>query len=189
VLFETACFVKRLPDIVSLSFADGSPFCDEATKKWLSGEVKAVFAADGGNAAPAVAADFFDKETKKVNELVAAGKIEEAIDLVQSGIRTAKCERDSFRRSMLVGTLLLKAKQAEIAVSVLEMLDQKTGVYSLDKWDPDLAVEAWVLLVQAYKAARAGKPPNIQISLQEKQNSILTKVSYIDPKKALQLTK
>lgn len=189
VLFETACFVKRLPDIVSLSFADGSPVCDEATKKWLSGEVKAVFAADGNNATPAVAADLFDKETKKVNELVAAGKIEEAIDLVQSGIRTAKCERDSFRRSMLVGTLLLRAKQAEIAVSVLEMLDQKTGVYCLDKWDPDLAVEAWVLLVQAYKAARAGKPPNIQISLQEKQNSILTKVSYIDPKKALQLTK
>ena len=189
VLFETACFVKRLPDIVSLSFADGSPFCDETTKKWLSNEARAAFAADGGSAAPAAAADLFDKETKKVNEFVAAGNIEEAIALVQSGIRTAKCERDSFRRSMLVGTLLLRAKQAEIAVSVLEMLDQKAGVYCLDKWDPDLAVEAWGLLVQAYRAARAGKPPNIQVSLQEKQNSILTKISYIDPNKALQLTK
>jgi hypothetical protein len=59
----------------------------------------------------------------------------------------------------------------------------------LEKWDPDLAVEAWSLLVQAYRAARAGKPANIQVSLQEKQNSILTKVSYIDPKKALQLNK
>lgn len=190
VLVETAYFIKRLPEIVTLSFADGSPFCDEATKKWLSGEVKRMLSPDGGAAATSAgSANLVDKETIKVNELVAAGKIEEAIDLVQSGIRTAKCERDSFRRSIQVGTLLLMAKQAEIAVSVLEMLDQKTVVYNLDKWDPDLAVEAWSLLMQAYKAARAGKPPNIQISLQEKQNSILTKVSYIDPKKALQLTK
>lgn len=90
---------------------------------------------------------------------------------------------------MLVGTLLLRAKQADIAVSVLEMLDQKAVTYNLDKWDPDLAVEAWGLLVQAYKAARAGKAANIQVSLQEKQNSILTKISCIDPKKALQLNK
>jgi type VI secretion system protein VasJ len=189
VLLETAYFTKRLPDIAALSFADGSPFCDETTKKWLSGEVRSVFSSAGGAAAAPSTGDPFDKEMKKVNELVGSGKIEEAIDLVQSGIRTAKCERDSFRRSMLVGTLLLQAEQAEIAVSVLERLDQKAGVYSLEKWDPDLAVEAWSLLMRAYKAARAGKPANIQVLLQEKQNSILTKVSYIDPKKALQLSK
>lgn len=189
ILLETAYFIRRLPDIPALSFADGSPFCDEATKKWLAGEVRAVLSGASGQPAQAAAGDLFDKELKKVNELVGAGKLEEAIDLVQSGIRTAKCERDSFRRSMLVGTLLLQAKQADIAVSVLEMLDQKAMVYCLDKWDPDLAVEAWSLLVQAYRAARAGKPANIQVSLQEKQNSILTKVSYIDPKKALQLNK
>jgi type VI secretion system protein VasJ len=191
ILFETACFIKRVPDIAHLNFADGSPFCDETTKKWLSDDVRVVFSATGGAGVSAASptGDLFEKELKKVNELVGSGKIEEAIDLVQSGIRTAKSERDSFRRSMLVGTLLLQAKQAEIAVSVLEMVDQKAGVYSLDKWDPDLAVEAWALLVQAYKAARTGKPANIQVSLQEKQNSILTKVSYIDPKKALQLNK
>jgi type VI secretion system protein VasJ len=189
VLLDTAYFIKRLPDIVALSFADGTPFSDETTKRWLSGEVREVFSAAGGTPAASTTGDLFEKELKKVNELVGSGKLEEAIDLVQSGIRTAKCERDSFRRSMLVGTLLLQAKQADIAVSVLERLDQKAGVYSLEKWDPDLAVEAWSLLVLAYRAARAGKPANIQVSLQEKQNSILTKVSYIDPKKALQLNK
>jgi type VI secretion system protein VasJ len=192
VLLETAWLIKRLPDIAALSFADGTSFCEEATRAWLSAEVRASLGASGGTAAaPAAsaAADLFDKETKKVNELVSKGKIEEAIDLVQGGIRTARCERDSFRRSMLVGNLLLKAKQADIAVSVLEMLDQKISVYSLDKWEPDLAVEAWAMLVQAYKTARAGKASNIQVSLQEKQNSILTKISYIDPNKALQLNK
>jgi type VI secretion system protein VasJ len=190
VLLETVSFVKRLPAIVSLCFADGTPFCEEATKTWISIEAQALFAANGAaSSTPASSGDPFEKEARKVDELVAAGKIEEAIDLVQGGIRSSKCERDSFRRSILVASLLLKAKQADIAVSVLERLDQKSGEYNLDKWEPDLAVEAWSALVAAYKAARAGKPPNIQVSLQEKQNTILTKVSYIDPKKAFQLTK
>jgi type VI secretion system protein VasJ len=184
-IITTACDKLGQP----LAFADGTPFCDEVTKQWLSGEVKAVFSAAGSTPSASPAGDLFEKELIKVNELVGSGRLEEAIDLVQSGIRTAKCERESFRRTMLVGTLLLQAKQADIAVSVLEMLDQKAGIYSLDKWDPDLAVEAWSLLVQAYRAARAGKPANIQVSLQEKQNSILTKISCIDPKKALQLNK
>jgi hypothetical protein len=76
-----------------------------------------------------------------------------------------------------------------MAVSMLEMLDQKIATYSVDKWEPDLAVEAWSVLVQAYKVAKAGKAANILLSLQERQNTILTKVSYIDPKKALLLNK
>jgi type VI secretion system protein VasJ len=191
ILVETACFIKRVPEIIGLNFADGLPFCEEATKQWLSTEVKAVLAAQGSaEAAAAVSADDpLAKEQQKINELVACGQIEEAIDLVQRGIRTAHSERESFRRSIIVGTLLLKAKQPDIAVSMLEMLDQKITTYKVDQWEPDLAVEAWSVLIQAYKVAKAGKAANILLSLQEKQNTILTKVSYIDPKKALSLNK
>jgi hypothetical protein len=125
----------------------------------------------------------------KVNELVGSGQIEDAIDLVQSGIRTAHSERESFRRTIVVASLLLKAKQPDMAVSMLEMVDQKITAYSVDKWEPDLAVEAWSVLVQAYKVSKAGKAQNILLSLQERQNTILTKVSYIDPKKAILLNK
>jgi type VI secretion system protein VasJ len=190
VLFETAAFVRRLPEIATLSFSDGSPFCDEMTKSWLSSDVQSALGAGkqsgGGGSA---ASDSFNKEVEEANALSAAGKLEEAIDLVQNGIRSSRCERDSFRRSMLVATLLLRANQPDIAVSVLEMLDQKTATYNLAAWDPELAVEAWGALVSAYKAAKTGKAPNILLTLQEKQNSILTKVSYIDPKKAFLLTK
>ena len=85
--------------------------------------------------------------------------------------------------------LLLKAKQPDIAVSMLEMLDQKIAAYSVDKWEPDLAVDAWSGLVQAYKVAKAGKAANILLTLSDRQNSILTKLSCIDPKKALLLNK
>lgn len=193
VLFETAFLVRRLPDIVTLNFSDSTPFCNEATKAWLaSDEVVTIFSA-GRSAAPVVSAtipsDPVEEDRIRAEALVAAGKIDDAIDLVQSGIRTSRCERDSFRRSILVGTLLLKAKQPDIAVSVLEMVDQKAIAYNINTWEPDLAVEAWGALIGAYKAAKAGKPQNTLASLQDKQNSILTKLSYIDPKKALLLTR
>jgi type VI secretion system protein VasJ len=192
VLFETAWLLKRVPDITGLNFTDGTPFCEEVTKTWLNTEVKAVLSAGGGGAETAASAstdDPLSRDMQKVNELVGSGQMEEAIDLVQRGIRSARSERESFRRSILVSSLLLKAKQPDIAVSMLEMLDQKIASYSVDKWEPDLAVEAWSVLVQAYKVAKAGKAANILLSLQERQNTILTKVSYIDPKKALLLNK
>jgi type VI secretion system protein VasJ len=190
VLFETAAFVKRMPEILNLSFSDGSPFADEMTKSWIAAESKAVFGS--GKTAPAEGGeggDSFTKEQEEADALCLSGKSEEAIDLVQRGIRSARSERESFRRSMLVASLLLKANQPDIAVSVLEMLDQKAGSYNLAAWEPELAVEAWAALVSAYRAAKGGKPPPVQMALQEKQNSILTKVSCIDPKRALQLNK
>ncbi|MBN1130988.1 MAG: type VI secretion system protein TssA [Chitinispirillaceae bacterium] len=190
ILLETACFIKRVPDLIGLQFADATPFCDEATKQWLSTEVKSVFSSGGGAAAMTAGADDpLAKEQQKANELVGSGQIEEAIDLVQRGIRRSHSERDSFRRTIIVASLLLKAKQPDMAVSMLEMVDQKITAYRVDKWEPDLAVEAWSVLVQAYKVSKAGKAQNILLSLQEKQNTILTKVSYIDPKKAILLNK
>jgi type VI secretion system protein VasJ len=192
VIAETAFFVSRLPDIISLNFADATPFCGEVTKAWLTSDIIPLYS-NGKNTGrlpePGPVSDPVEEDRQKAEALVAAGKIDDAIDLVQSGIRSSRCERDSFRRSILVASLLLKAKQPDIAVSVLEMVDQKATAYNINTWEPDLAVEAWEALVNAYKAARAGKPQNILVSLQEKQNSILTKVSCIDPKKALLLTR
>ncbi|MBN1306673.1 MAG: type VI secretion system domain-containing protein, partial [Chitinispirillaceae bacterium] len=129
------------------------------------------------------------EEQRSVNQMVAAGKIEDALALVQSNLRSSSNERDNFRRTILIGTLLLKAKQPDIAMSVLESLDQKIDRYSLDKWDPDIAVEAWAALAAAYKVGKAQKPQNLQAAIQEKQNAILSKISHIDPGRAFTLNK
>jgi len=188
VLLETAYFIKRVPEVLSMAFSDGSPFCDEATKDWINTEVSAALssgASSGGN----IPTDPVDAEMRDVNGLVAAGQFEQAMDLVQKAIRSSSSERDNFRRTIAIGSLLLKAKQPDIAVSVMESLDQKITAFNLERWDPDIAVEAWSVLVQAYKVGKGTKPQNIQAIIQEKQNTILSKISQIDPKKAFTLNK
>jgi hypothetical protein len=49
-------------------------------------------------------------------------------------------------------------------------------------------VEAWSIMVKVLKSARANKPAPQQASMADKQNSILSKISQIDPKKAFSLS-
>jgi type VI secretion system protein VasJ len=192
ILFETGLFIKRIPDLLKLSFSDGSPFCDDGTKEWLAKQVLPVFSQDGAAVAKKDAdpsgGDKVEQEQKEVVSLTASGKMEAALDLLQNAIRNSSNERDNFRRSILVCTLLMSAKQPDIALSILESLAEKIQLYHLDKWDPDLAVEAWSIMVKVLKAARANKPAPLQASMTDKQNSILSKISQIDPKKAFSLT-
>ena len=193
IVFETGLFVRRFPDIMKLSFSDGSPFCDDATKEWIAAQVMPVFSAEAGAApkkaegAAGTSGDRVEDEKKQVASLTSSGKTEAALDLLQNAIRNSSNERDNFRRSIVVCNLLVGAKQPDIALSILDSLDAKIQLYHLDKWDPDLAVEAWGIMVKVLKVARANKPPPLQASMTEKQNTILSKISQIDPKKAFSL--
>jgi type VI secretion system protein VasJ len=190
VLWETALLIKRIPELTSMQFSDGTPFCDDATKDWIASEVNAVLSSGGASSQKSSArSDALAEETSKINALVVANQFEDALEIVQQGMRSSNSERDNFMRTVVIGSLLNKAKQPDIAISVLEGLDQKIELYKLERWDPDLAVEAWSTLVQAYKSGKNSKPQNIQLLIQEKQNTILSKISQIDPKKALILNK
>ena len=192
LLFETGLLIKRVPEIMALSFSDGTPLCDDATKDWIASEVRPLFSADGSGASSGsggrAGGDPVEEEKKEANALAASGKIEKALDLLQAAIRSSGCERDNFRRSIVVCSLLVSAKQPDIAVSILENLHEKINDYHIDKWDPDLAVEAWSAMVKVMKMAKAGKQPNVQAAMQEKTNAIVSKISQIDPKKAFSLT-
>ena len=189
ILYETGLLIKRLPELLTLTFSDGAPLCDDATKDWIASEVQPIFS---GSAAAAVsssaaAGDPIETEKREAVALAAGGSVEKALDFVQTAIRRSSNERDNFKRSIVLCSLLVSAKQPDIALSILESLNGKVSDYHIDKWDPDLAVDAWSATVKVLKMAKNGKQPNVQASMQEKMNSILSKISQIDPKKAFSL--
>jgi type VI secretion system protein VasJ len=189
ICMETALFLKRVPEIADLSYSDGSSFCDGATKDWIDSDVSAVLSSSGSAVSKSSGgeSDEFKGEKKKINKLVSAGKVDSAIEILQDKIQESGSERTNFKRSLILCNLLISAKHTEIASAILESLNEKITAFNLDKWESDLAVEAWSLLVKAYKDIGANKPQNIQIAIQEKQNSILNRLSCIDPKSALKL--
>lgn len=189
ICLETALFLKRIPEIQELSYSDGSPFCDEATKDWIDSDVSAVLSSSDGDVSrrKSVKDDPLNEEKKEINALVSKGKTEDAIEILQKKIHETGSERINFKRSLMLCNLLFSVKHADIALAILEHLHEKIDKYNLDKWEPDLAIETWCLLARAYKIVGSSKSQNIQIALQEKQNIILNRLSCLDPKSALKL--
>lgn len=189
ICLETALFLKRVPEIPELSYSDGSPFCDEATKDWIGSDVSSVLSSSEGGVSPGKGAkdDPLSEEKKEINALVSKGKTEDAIEILQKKIHESGSERINFKRSLMLCNLLFSVKHAHVALAILESLHEKIDKYNLDKWEPDLAIETWSLQARAYKIVGSSKSQNIQVALQEKQNIILSRLSVLDPKSALKL--
>jgi type VI secretion system protein VasJ len=190
ILFETGLLLKRVPELTGLSFSDGTPLCDDITKSWIATDVQPLFSAGSAASAdvkPGADVDPIEAEKKEAAALAGSGKIEMALDHIQTAIRSSGSERDNFRRSIVLCSLLMSAKQPDIALSILDSLCEKINAYHIDKWDPDLAVEAWSTMIKALKTAKGNKPPAVLASMNEKANLIISKISQIDPKKAFSL--
>ncbi|MFP4417390.1 MAG: type VI secretion system protein TssA [Chitinispirillaceae bacterium] len=185
---ETALLLTRIPELSDMAFTDGSGFCDPATKDWINDEALPLLASGDASSTAASGSESLEKERTEMNALIAAGKIEQALEMLQQAIRNSGVRRDNFQRTLFISKLLFTGKRPDIAVSVLESLDEMIDRHHLDEWDPSLAVEAWSLLVQACKAAQVGKPQPIQQSLHQKQLSVLERISRIDPKSAFKIS-
>jgi len=189
ICFETAFLLKRIPEIISLAYSDGTPFCDNSTKDWIESDIIKIFSSTGNAFSKNSTSDNdpVKNEKKEVNLLASSGKIEEAVEILQNKIQSEGSGRLNFKRSILLSEILISAKQIDIAIAILESCNEKIAGYKIDTWEPDLAVETWCLLYKAYKLSSKDKSQNIQNILLDKQNSILNRISCINPKNALTL--
>ncbi|MDG5814741.1 type VI secretion system protein TssA [Chitinispirillales bacterium ANBcel5] len=184
ILTETALFIQKVPDIKDLSYSDGTPFCDPATLDWLNGDVAELFSFQSGTSAASGSNDQVAEERKEVNGLASSGKIEDALDYLMSKIAENNCPRDNFRRRLAVSSVMINAKRVDVALHILEHLNDLIDKHSLDVWEPSLAVEALNLLLRSYALAAVNKQGNAAGRLMEKRELIMKKLSYIDPKAA-----
>jgi type VI secretion system protein VasJ len=188
ILLETAMLIKRIPEMETLSFADGTPFCDEATKDWLSSEVASALGGDGESSGQAAESDdTIAEERREMNALSSAGKTGEALAYIRDRIRKGGSERDTFRRQLLLGNTLLAAKHPDLAIGVAEGLEEQISRFRLDRWDPKLAVEAWSLLVRSSKGALQHASEAEKTALNEQIRATLKKIGIIDPEIAYKI--
>ncbi len=190
VAVETAILLRRVPELPSLAFSDGVPLCDPATVDWIESTVmRALGAPDDtqGGRADTEQSSAFDTERRAVNELIGAGKAQDALALLQRAIRASSDEQLNFRRKVLIGTTLLHVKKAQVAVAVLETLAKAIDYYHLEHWAPDLAGDALVELFRAYGMARKELPPAAQSSASDRRPEVLAALSRLDPVRACSL--
>ncbi len=194
LVHELYGLLKRVPELVSLSFSDGTPFCDDKTNKWIQTEILGAFTINNNKSDTLTDCklknvDGYSKELQEIESLADSENFESAIDLIQEKLNSSTCQRENFKFNLLLGTVFIKAKQPLLAISTFEMLEHSIDEYKIYKWEPELSVEIWTMLLQSYQLYIMMKPHCNQSGIQEKQNCVLQKICNIDPKKALMLSR
>jgi type VI secretion system protein VasJ len=200
VVNEVASLLKRLPQLTSMQFSDGTPFADEKTREWISNEVLAgggggggasmsSSVPSGGGPAPVIVVQQggggAGEETAVVNEakkLAAAGKGADAIVMLQSKAATAPSDAARFRYRLGVGQVALAINQVALAKGVFEGLEREVASHNLEAWEPSLAAASAEGLVLCYRAlAKGGKP------IPPEAGVLYDRVCRLDPATALRI--
>jgi len=178
---ELAAFLKRCPEVTDLSFSDGTPFADAATRAWISETV----ASGGGGAGSG--GDEAETKASEAAALMQAGKVVEGLSLMNAYIDTCGQERDWFRAQAKLGELCLRfevmAPLFALSARLMNLADER----GLSRWEPDLVVSVCRVYWQAlhHKNVRQFVAEADVVSL---KNRVMETLSILDMGVAAELT-
>lgn len=174
-------FVDRLPGIEALRFADGTPFADEATQAWLaeSRQARAAGASDG-------AGDPLIETRQAAQAALAQGHADQARDLYRQLLNHSRSTRTQFQAR--IALVELHFKQSAPAASDLAMtrgLIQDCRRHKLARWEPDLALQAWILHRHAARrtleSAEGTQDTALREACTEALHKAAGKIAALDP--------
>lgn len=184
---ETSFLLQRAPGIDELCFADGTPFADAETKKWLRknrGEALKVSPDPSRTEAAAKPAEdeTVAKELEAAATFLREGNIEAAVTRLQEGLRKSVSERERLQRRLALSRVLVETENSSLALPHLEQVVTDLDRFSLDSYDPELALEGLKLAWHAYDSQ--------QDSLsKQKAKETLHRIGRIDLAEMIRLTR
>lgn len=191
ILQELAILLQRLPKLPHLVFNDGTRFADAATQDWIEETVMPVL---GGGEASNAGASLAANDNELTGQFEAAKKIFSQGDLagamayLQEGAAADASRKVRFRRRLYMASLCLRGNQPKLARPLLEELQTEVEKFSIDAWEPPLALEMWKNLHQCYEALAATAPAAGKPALQESAERIFEKICRLDMGYALATT-
>lgn len=185
---EVSSFLQRYPAITGLTFSDGSPFADAATKSWLDQEMGKWGGGGGGGSAAASAASEEDQELAKrfeeAKEMVSTGKVPEGLALAAALAVRAPDARARFRSRLAVAQLAIEGGKMEIARPILEALTGEVEQHGLETWEPVLSSQVYASLLACLQASGAAKTPEAA----SRQGWLFDRLCRLDPAAALKVS-
>ncbi len=157
---EVALFLHRQPDIVELSFANGTPFADPETVSLLEGLSTGVEGKERSSSGDKGESSGRLQELLKEARKHATKKLPKAIAILQDGIAQTADAREQFLWRLELAKMCLTGGKVQVAVPQLEALVQTIEDHRLEIWEPNLCREVFSTLYIAQKRlAKVAKPP------------------------------
>jgi len=141
-----ALLVTRYPTILSLSFGDGRPFADPATRAWAS---------FGGGGGAAASSDAMDDAMAVAKKLFAEGEALQALAALARPMASAPNGRTRFAWQLAQAAFCVERGLIMAALPLLDHLDAVAAERGLDAWEPELALRAAELRFRALAHSEA----------------------------------
>ena len=142
---EIAAFVKRLPKIINLEYANGQAFADEQTRLWIDSLTSQSSEPDTSDKPDSDVISVAFHEAKK---LAISGKLVDGFTLLNAC--QANTKRDYFKIKMACAELACINGQVKVGIPMLERLIEETHILKVADWESDFLAKALALLVNAY---------------------------------------
>ena len=137
ILGMLAYVVRRFPGIADLTFSDGRPFADDATRA-LFGSA-AGGSAGGGSATGSAPPDLMAAAIGQARSLMMASKPLDALDLLAQTQRRASSGRQRAHFHAAQAEFCIEQGYVWVALPLIEHLDAQIEARDLEAWEPELA--------------------------------------------------
>jgi type VI secretion system protein VasJ len=174
--------LSRLPGLEMLSYSDGTPFADEVTRSWIALKVKGdvrltesdtpIFRPDN---------DIFSLENEAV-EKAEAESVEAALAWLQMRPGTSNT-KDQWLLRLLMARVCEQFGKSEMALHLLDELNQQAGALTLAQWEPTLLFEVRARRLKLLRA-RAARSESERTRIQPEMDALLSGLITLDPVRA-----
>jgi type VI secretion system protein VasJ len=187
IISELTTLVQRVPKLPSLAFADGTPFADAATSAWIDESLLVLQASSGGSVQGALGPQSngkLDAQVEEAKHAFESGDLAGAIAILASP-QADTSRKSFFRRRLIMAGFCMKGGQPGIARPLLEELEQDIDRFSLQEWEPSLALEAWTALTRCYETLAAGPATPAKQAIQQRGERVFERICRLDTAYAL----
>ncbi len=182
---EVAHFLNRVPEVIKLKFADGTPFADEQTMMWLTTEVLS----DG---ASSTESEIQESESWLVGmadaqSAAAGGKVEKGIHILEAGIASSAGMREQMYWRLALAEFLIQIGKLNVAIPQLEMMARNATQYQLNEFEPKLAAAIQKHLYESYAKLLEVNKKEQDLEVQNKLNKAFANLCELDPLSAMSI--
>lgn len=141
VCHETFVFTNRLTGVEDLAFSDGTPFASKDTKEWLR-QLKSPDSQETENDLVMLLSDENSSVATAINEAKNLLKcnIFDAVNYLQDKINNSFSKKQALLLRLGLVKLLISSKNEKIAIPHLDLILNDILKFSLDVWEPELAL-------------------------------------------------
>lgn len=185
---ETAFLIYRLPGLETFCFSDGTPFAGTETRHWLKGIAFNSFTSDimpltpSEAVAETEATALMENNMAEVDQLVGAGKLIEALEVIQQKLRGTFSRRDNLLWRLSLSRMLVDIGESRLALPHLEQVLDDITRHGLELYDPSLALRGLKLAWTAF-----GIQP--EQKFKDQAQNVLHQIGRLDMAEMVRLTK